>query len=202
MWLYDGWANAYWAYPSRRYYCYGQTLHLEAPCRKSVSADTVEQKVWEILWNNLLSDPAYLSSYLEQKRQNAQQAHAELTHIQQRLISVSTELEALAVKQQRLLDLYLDGRIDQQLFATNKTSLDASREQLEFLREELQARLRAEDSKQEQVDHAISFVQNLADDHDLSTESIKERRDVLTSLGVYVVCRSLDSDPHLSESSR
>jgi hypothetical protein len=174
----------------RRYECSSHNDHLGVRCRKSVSADTLEARVWEVLEDNLLCEPENLQRYINLKLRDIQQRQDEVSHVQQSLAGVDTELEALAVKQQKLLNLFLDGDIDQAMFSTNKTTLDQTHEQLETVRSELQSRMDVEHLQQSQVETAISAARRQVEN--LPRASIAERRLVIESLDVHVAYRDME----------
>jgi hypothetical protein len=176
---------------SRRYECQSHNDHLGVRCRKSVSADALEALIWGVLDANVLGEPESLQKYMDMKERDVHQRLDEVSHVKRRLAQVDTELQAITLKQQKLLDLYLNDNIDQGMFSANKTTLDQQCESLETLKSELEARLNTESLQQSQVETAISFVRRLGENFPHS--SIAERRLVIESLDVHVVYRDMEN---------
>jgi site-specific DNA recombinase len=175
---------------SRRYECQSHNDHLGIRCRKSVSADAIEEAIWEVIEDSVLTEPSSLARYIDLKQRDAHQRQAEVSHVRHPLAQVRTELQAIDAKQQKLLNLHLNDYIDQAMFSANKTTLDHERDSLVALRSELEARLNAESLQQSQVRVAITYLERVVEK--LPRASIAERRLVIESLDVHVVYRDME----------
>jgi site-specific DNA recombinase len=122
--------------PTPVYRCEGRLLPAEDRCRFTMPASALERRVWDAL-AAVLRDPDVLRSSakasqlgIDARRVDAATEHAELTRA------------AATVRQgrDRLVDLYVAGRIDKTAFDARERPLEAEAERLERALAEVEAR--------------------------------------------------------------
>ncbi len=134
----------------------------KCPMNRSLRADKVEPKVWEFV-SEILKDPARLTRGLEKMLENEREPSAGEDEA-----SWLKRIAEINVKQERLLDLHLEGDVTTEQFRAKSEQLQEARaaaeDQLEAARSRLSRLKDIERSKDEILSHYASLVpQGLAE---------------------------------------
>jgi len=177
---YCGYAMSGYTCRGRRYYrCVSKGY--QRPCKGRGASDELETRVWDVISSNLEHEASELMRKLESYRHDeARQKDQTARQIE----SLETRLADLSKQQNRLLDVYLAGTIDQVTYADRKASIDKEMADLQQAVDSLRSAAPASlDQALETLRHAGDLSQRV---------TIAQRREVLEHLKVYVVYKDMD----------
>ncbi len=165
---------------------YNGGFNKRCPMNRSLRADEAEEKVWEFV-SGVLADPSRLARGLEKMLENERQPSA--GDDEASWLKKISEIEG---KQERLLNLHLEGDITTVQFRTKSAELEEARATAESHIEAARSRLaRLEDIKRDMA-ALISHYASLMPSH-LQELSPEERRQVYKMMSLRVLAHSDDT---------
>ena len=153
------------------YKCSGKTKHKNSCTNTSLNKDYYEQLVVNTIIDNVLSDNAINDIAVKTYEQLEKERKAPLVPTKK----LKKQLEAVKVKQEKLMELFLDGEIDKSILEARNNSLKDERRHIEG---QIEKNEYLENSNSLTVEDVSKFIKNFVDE-------LKETPDIEFSQTVY-----------------
>jgi len=159
--------------------------------------DYLDAGVWQWL-RRLLVDPDLLALGLRAQSQQRLEHNAPLA---QQIQSFDALLADKEIRQERLLDLYLDGGITKETWLERKKRIDEEVGHLEQERQGLQDQLQSEGVSDEEIETIQEFAAAISESLDLTDDDFEVRRRVVEMLDVRATLSVTDDGERLAQVS-